>query len=272
MAVFTHLAVCPTVESTPGKIDKARAMEGKNPVASGKADKARAMKDLISLDDNAKETIPENVQESPKENLKNLTSLDLDFFETPSENKKGAGNLHYDSMVPSSDSNGSSQSQRIKSMHEAENKMQLELEELDQERLENNKLLDRKYLRSKQRCEVEKARIADEMSSGLENLDADTSPKRVHKPYAGRMDSWVQSSITNLNIQTSRVSDYWEVRSEVKGSGQDLENATKNFPRIPQDNTFENQKLGRAKNVGNEKSMVTGRARNSGQRSTGKKG
>jgi hypothetical protein len=45
----------------PGKIDKARAMEGKNPVAS--------------------------------------------------------------------DSNGSSQSQRIKSMHEAENKMQLELEE-----------------------------------------------------------------------------------------------------------------------------------------------
>jgi hypothetical protein len=187
--------------------------------------------------------IPENVQyvqESPKENFKNLTSFDLDFFETPSEKRKRECYLGPD---------GSNQSQRIKSMPEAENKMQLESEDLDKERLENNKLLDRKYLKSKQKCKVEKARIADEMSSDLENLNADTSPKRVYQPYAGRMDSWVQSSITNLNIQTSRVSDYWEVRSEVKGSGQDLEN----FPRIPQDDTFENQKLGLVKKVGNGK-------------------
>jgi hypothetical protein len=132
-------------------------------------------------------------------------------------------------------------------MHEAENRMQLEIEALDQERLDNNKLLERKYLKSKQRCEVEKARTADKMSSGLEYLGADTSPKMVYKPYAGRMDSWVQSSITNLNVrnenQAAGVSVFWEVRSEVNGSGQDPGNATKNFPRIPEDNTFKNQNL-----------------------------
>jgi hypothetical protein len=142
-------------------------------------------------------------------------------------------------------------------MYEAENKLQLELEELDKQRFEHNKLLYRKYLKSKQKCEVEKARIADEMASGIENLNADTSPKQVYQPYAGRMNSWVQSSITNLNIrnekQTSRVLDFWEVRSEVKESGQDLENVTKIFPQIPQDTMFENQKLGRVEIIGNEK-------------------
>jgi hypothetical protein len=39
----------------------------------------------------------------------------------------------------------------------------------------------------------------------------------------------------------------------VKGSGQDLENVTTNFPRIPQATTFENQKLGWAENMGNRK-------------------
>jgi hypothetical protein len=186
-----------------GKVDKPKIMEGENPVASGKANKSSATKDLISL--NLEEAVPENVQESPK------------------------------------DSNGSSQSQRMKSMHEAENRMQLEIEELDQD---NNKLLERKYLKSNQRCEAEKARIADEMSSGLENLGADTSLKRVYKPYAGRMDSWVQSSIINLNArnekQASGVSGFREVRSEVNGSSQDPGNATKNFSHIPEDNNFKN--------------------------------
>jgi hypothetical protein len=238
-----------------GKVDKPRTIEGENPMASGKTNKPSATKDLISL--NLEEAIPESVQESPKETFQNLTSLDLNFFETPSEKQKGAEKLHYGDGFQSSDSNVSSQSQRMKSMHEAENRMQLEIEELDHERLDNNKFLDRKYLKSKQRCEAEKARIADEISSGLENLGADTSLKRVYKPYAGRMDSWVQSSITNLNVrkekQASGVSGFWEVRSEVDGSGQDLGNATKNFPPIPENNIFENQNLDRAKNVGDGK-------------------
>jgi hypothetical protein len=64
--------------------------------------------------------------------------------------------------------------------------------------------LERKYLKSKQRCEAEKARIVDEISSGLENLGADTSLKRVYKSYAGKMDSWVQLSITNLNVRKEK--------------------------------------------------------------------
>jgi hypothetical protein len=164
-----------------GKIDKAKTMEGKNPVASGKVDKATEMKDLINLD--SREAVPENVQESPKENFQNLTSLDYNFFETLSERKKAAEKLQYHNGVPSSDSNGSSQSQRMKSIHEAEKKMQLELDELDQERYlllqqqaTSNNMLERKYLRSKQKCEVEKARIA-----GLGNLDADMGLNRVNK-------------------------------------------------------------------------------------------
>jgi hypothetical protein len=225
------VALCREDPIMSGKVDKPRTMEGKDPVVLvPSASKPSATKDLISL--NTEEAIPESVQESQNETFQNLTGLDLNFFETPSGRQRGAEKLHYGDGFRSSDSNVSSQSQRMKSIHEAENRMQLEIEELDQDdqELDHNKMLERKYLKSKQKYEAEKAKIADEISSGLEDLGADTSLKRVYKPYAGRMDSWVQSSITSLKEkQASGVSGFWEVRSEVEGSGQVPKTATKTF-------------------------------------------
>jgi hypothetical protein len=73
---------------------------------------------------------------------------------------------------------------------------------------------------------------------------SNTIPKQSFQPYAGRMSSWVQSSITNLNKrkekQNSRISDFREVRSEVKESDQGLEKVLKSFPWIPYASTVEN--------------------------------